>query len=105
MWYTTKVGPEVVNVARELAVHMSHPGTENWKSLGCLVGYIKVKETKGIIIRKPKVMKAVMFCDSKYDTDKETINSVSGLVATLGGTLITCSSKIQRTVALSGMEA
>ena len=26
MWYTTKVGPEMVNVARELEVHMSHPG-------------------------------------------------------------------------------
>ena len=27
MWYTTKVGPDVENTARELAVHMSHPGS------------------------------------------------------------------------------
>ena len=26
MWYTNKVGPDVEKVARELAVHMSHPG-------------------------------------------------------------------------------
>ena len=26
MWYTTKVGPDVENLARELVVHMSHPG-------------------------------------------------------------------------------
>ena len=29
MWYTTKVGPDVVNAARELAVHMSHPDPEH----------------------------------------------------------------------------
>ena len=26
IWYTTKVGPDVGNAARELTVHMSHPG-------------------------------------------------------------------------------
>ena len=25
MWYTTKVGPDVKNTTRELAVHMTHP--------------------------------------------------------------------------------
>ena len=43
MWYTTKVGPDVANVARELAVHMSHPGPEHCKALGRLIGYIKGK--------------------------------------------------------------
>ena len=43
MWYTTKVRPGLENVARELAMHMSHPGTEHWKALGCLIGYLKGK--------------------------------------------------------------
>ena len=51
------------NAVRELAVHMSHPGTEHWKALGRLIGYLKGKNNRGIIIRKPKVMKAVMLCD------------------------------------------
>ena len=105
MWYTTKVRPDVANAARELVVHMSHPGPEHWKVLGRLIGCLKGKETKGIIIRKPKVLKAVMFCDSDYATDKETRKSVSSLVATLGVTLLTCSSKTQRTVTLSSTEA
>ena len=105
MWYMTKVGTYVANTARGLAVHMSHPGPGYRKSLGGLIGYLKGKETKGIIIRKPKVPKAVMFCDSNYATDKETRNSVGGLFSTLGGTLLTCLSKTQRTVTLISMEA
>ena len=61
MWYITKVGPDVENVARELAVHMSNPGPEHLKAMGRLIVYLKVKESKGIIIRKPNVMKEVMF--------------------------------------------
>ena len=73
--------------------------------MGPFIGYLKGKEAKGIIIRKPEVLKAVMFCDLNYATDKETINSVSGLVATLGGILLMCSSKTHRTVILIGTEA
>ena len=90
MWYTTKVVTDVANVARELAVHMIHPGPEHWKKLGHLIGYLKGKYTKGIIVRNPKILKAVIFCNSNYAKDKETRKSVSGLVATLVGTLITC---------------
>ena len=93
MWYTTKVGPDVENTARELAVHMSDLGPEHCKALRRLIGYLKGKETKCIIIRKPKVLKAVMFCDSNYATYKETRKSVSSLVATLGGTLLKFLSK------------
>ena len=105
MQYTTNLGSSVANVARELAVHMSRPGKENWKSLVRLIGYLKVKQTKGTIIRKPKVIKAVMFCDSNYTTDKETRKSVRGLVDTIGGTLLTCSPKNHRIVMLIITEA
>ena len=40
---------------------MNHPGPEHWKALGCLIGYIKGKKIKGIIIRNPKVLKGVIF--------------------------------------------
>ena len=63
MWYTTKVGPDVENAARELAVHTSHPGPEHWKALVPLIGYLKGEDTKGIIIRNPNVIKVVMSCD------------------------------------------
>ena len=95
----------MANAARELAVRMSHPGLKHWKVLGRLILYLKGKETKDIIIRNPKVLKAVMFCDSNCAIYKETRNSVSGLVTTLGGALLTCSSKTYRTVTLSNTVA
>ena len=61
MWYKTKVIPSVVNVARELVIHISHPETEHWKALGRLVGYIKGKETKVIFNINTKIIKDVMF--------------------------------------------
>ena len=79
---------------------MSHPGPEHWKTLGSLIVCLNGKDTRVTIIRKPKVLKAVMFCDSDYSIDKETRNHVSDLVATLGRTVLTCLSKTQRTVTL-----
>ena len=105
MWYITKLGPATKNAARELEVHMSHLGTEHWKALGHLIGYPKGKETNGTIIRKPKVLKEVIFCDSNYATYKETRKSVSGLVATLGRTILNISSDTQRTVTLISTES
>ena len=43
VWYTIKAGPGVENTAKELAVHLSHPGLEHWKSLVRLIRYLKVK--------------------------------------------------------------
>ena len=84
---------------------MSHPGPEYWKELGHLIGYIKVKEKKDIFTRNNKVLKAVMFFNSNYATDKYTRKSVSSPVETFTGTLITCLPRTQRTVMLSITEA
>ena len=59
-----------------------------------MIGYIKGKHTKGIIVRKNKFIEAVMFCDTIYDTNKKIRKSVRSLVATIGRTLITCTLSI-----------
>ena len=61
MWYKTKVIPSVVDAARELVVHISNTGTEHFKALRRLNGYINGKETIDIFNRNPKVIKDVMF--------------------------------------------
>ena len=61
--------PVVLNAARKLAVHMSHSGLEHWKEVGHFID-LKGKNTKVIIVRNHKVLKAVMFCDYIYNTNK-----------------------------------
>ena len=84
----------------ELAVHMIHLGPEHWKALRNLLRYLKGEDTKSIVIIKPKVLKYFMFCDSNYSTDKDTINSSSGLVVIIEGKIRMCLSNTQRTVTL-----
>ena len=43
MSYSNKIGPDVVKAERDLAMQMIHPGTEHWKALGLLIGYLKGK--------------------------------------------------------------
>ena len=47
----------------------------------------------------------VMFCDSNYATNTKTRNNGSGLFTKLGVTLLTSSSKTQRTIKLISMKA
>ena len=61
MGCTTKVGSGVTNTATDLNIHMIHPGTEKWKSLGSFIGYLKGKETKVVIVRNPKVLRRLYF--------------------------------------------
>ena len=61
MCYITKVVPEVANVARELAVRMSHPGPEHWNSLGCLIRYIKEKIPKSSSSKILRLRKLLCF--------------------------------------------
>ena len=63
---------------------MSQPRPENWKALGNLNGYLKGKETKLITAINPKVIKAILLCDSNYDTNTETRNGIIGLIPILG---------------------
>ena len=60
---------------------------------------------KGIIFIKTKFLKSVMFCDSKYATNKETKKTVSSIITTLAVSLLKYSSKTQSTIALSITEA
>ncbi|MFM5988005.1 MAG: reverse transcriptase domain-containing protein [Sphaerospermopsis kisseleviana] len=105
MWFCKKVMPECCNVIRELASCMDKPGEEQWRAMGRLVGYLAANETAGLVLKKPRNLKVYGYVDSNWATNKETRKSVSGYVLTLGGCIITWSSKNQPTVALSSTEA
>ena len=39
LFYIVKVGPDCANAGRDLARHMSNPGTEHWKAMGRIHSY------------------------------------------------------------------
>jgi hypothetical protein len=105
MWFTRKLMPECGNPIRELATSMDNPGEDHWRAMKRLVGYINKFETVELRLMKPKDLKVYAYVDSNYATNKETRKSVTGFVLTIGGCLVSYSSKSQPSVTLSSTEA
>jgi hypothetical protein len=105
MWFTRKLMPECGNAIRELATSMDNPGEDHWRAMKRLVGYINKHETVELRLMKPKDLKVYAYVDSNYATNKETRKSVTGFVLTIGGCLVSYSSKSQPSVTLSSTEA
>jgi hypothetical protein len=105
MWFTRKLMPECGNAIRELATSMDNPGEEHWRAMKRLVGYIAKTETVELRLMKPKDLKVYAYVDSNYATNKETRKSVTGFILTIGGCLVSYSSKSQPSVTLSSTEA
>jgi len=105
MYYTTKVAPEISNAARELASHLSNPGTEHWKALERCVGYISHQKKPELVFRTPRELRSISLCDSDYAKNEDDRKSTSGRINTIGGMITNWTSKKQGTVALSSTEA
>ena len=104
MWFVKKLSPEASNAIRELASFMDNPGPEHWKSLERLVGYLG-KSRIFLKMRKPKNLKVVAAVDSNYAVNKENRRSVTGYIVTIGGCIVSWTSKTQASVTLSSTEA
>ena len=100
-----KVGPDCTNAVRDLARNMSNPGEEQWNAMNRIVGYLKGKKLHGLIMLRPECLTVINYCDASYTTDKDSRRSVSGMVCTLGGLVVNCSSRTQKTCTLSSTES
>ena len=100
-----KTYPELANSVRELATHMDCPGPEQWKAVGRMVGFLRHEALHGLKFNVPKDLAIVGCVDSDFATNKDTRRSTSGYLVTLGGCLVSWSSKMQPSVTLSSTEA
>ena len=105
MWFCKKIMPECGNAIRELATHMDKPGQDHWRAMERLIGYIANNDPATLVLRKPKDLKVYGYVDSNFATNKDNRKSVTGYVLTIGGCLISYSSKSQPTLTLSSTEA
>ena len=98
MFYSTKIAPECAFANGQLARHMQNPGVEHWQAMERFVGYIKGKKEHKLIIRKPRELRSISFCDSSYGDCKDTRKSTMGEVHTI---ITSWRSMRQRTVSQS----
>ena len=105
MFFATKVGPTLCHAVRDLAAHMSNPGTPHWEALKRLVGYMKGMKLKGMALYKPDQLRNVSACDADYAKCPDTRKSIGGEIHTLGGCLTAFSSRGQNTVSMSSCES
>ena len=73
--------------------------------MGRIVGYLKVKEIHGHIMRKSESLPVLKYCDASYASDPIARKSVGGMIGTLGGMITNWSSRTIKTTALSSTES
>jgi histone deacetylase 1/2 len=105
LFATKRTYPEIANPVRELAGHMDCPGEEHWRAMRRLVGYLKYEATHGLVFLVPEDLTIIGYVDSDYASDKSTRKSTTGYLLTMGGCLVSWSSKAQPAVTLSSTEA
>ena len=76
MYYVTKLAPECANATRELAQQMECPGTEHWKAMRRLIGYLKGKDKHSLRYTQPHMFRIVAYVDSNFATNPDNRRSV-----------------------------
>ncbi|KAI3667008.1 hypothetical protein L6452_42050 [Arctium lappa] len=83
---------------------MSDPGREHWKAFKWLLRYLKGTSKFGLCFKgKDSVLSG--YTDAYLSGCKETFKSTTGYVFTVGGTIVSWMSRLQKSVALSTTEA
>ena len=80
--------------------HIQVPGTEHWKAMGRMAGYLKGKNILGRVMKIPSNQSVANYSDASYG-----VRSVSGNICTVGGTVTSWSSRTQKITTLSSTES
>jgi Reverse transcriptase (RNA-dependent DNA polymerase)/Zinc knuckle len=104
LYLVKKVLPTCANSVRELSGFLDCPGTDHWKSVSRLSGYLK-SEYEGLKMRPPTELRIIGCVDSDWASDKNDRKSIGGYILTIGFCIVDWMSKKQSSVALSSTEA
>lgn len=99
--------PDISYAVGALARHMANPSSEHWTAAKGVLRYLAGTVDIGIIYGDPGNINKEFsgYCDADYAGDLSTRRSTTGFVFKLNGGIISWSSKLQPTVALSTTEA
>jgi len=89
----------------KLSRFVSCYGKEHWAAIKRVLRYVKGSMDKGLVFDKNSSCVLQGFCDAEWAGNDETRRSTSGFTIVFGGAAVSSGSKLQKTVALSTMDA
>ncbi|XP_022631718.1 uncharacterized protein LOC111240603 [Vigna radiata var. radiata] len=103
--YLSLTRPDIAFSTNKLAQFMQHPRTTHWSALKRVLRYLAGSCNKGIFISATARLTFHAYSDADWAGDKDDHISTTGYLLYLGSTLISWSSRKQRSVARSSTEA
>lgn len=98
--------PDIAHAAQKLARFCSNPGPGHWNAVKRVLRYLKGTRNHGIRLGGTDSNEPLaIYSDADWGEDRDTRRSTSGYAAYCFGSLVSWSSKLQSTVALSTLEA
>jgi len=105
MYLATCTRPDIALSVGTLARYMSNPMSDHWKAAKSVLRYVASTVDLGIRFSRGSSTSVVAYCDADYAGDPDTRKSTSGNVFLMHGGVISWSSRLQPTVAMSTAEA
>jgi len=97
--------PDLAFAIGKLSRFVSCYGKEHWAAIKRVLRYVKGSMDKGLIFDKNSSCVLQGSSDADWAGDHETRRSTTGFTFIFGGAAVSWGSNLQRTVALSTMEA
>lgn len=98
--------PDIAHAAQKLARYSSNPGPAHWTAVKRILKYLKGTRNFGIRLGGTDTdTPLAIYSDADWGEDRDTRKSTSGYAAYCFGSLVSWSSKLQPTVALSTLES
>ena len=105
MWMSTITRPDITNTVRAVARYAHEPTEILWQAILKILSYLNGAKSLGITYVRGSGLSLKVYANGDYANKNNDRRSVSEIAATLGGTVVSHTSKTQRTVSLSTSEA
>ena len=98
--------PDIANAVRAVARQAHDPAERHWRAVRKIITYLNKMKDLGLVFVKDGDRKLSVYVDADYANKDNDRRSVSGVAATVGGTVVNASSSTtQHCVTISTSEA